>query len=130
MAESLDTVSKQLSSSIEIKRGIAAMLADSADTEQSALEACQQAKVERDMWKAKYEEEHAARMRAEEEIARLQQIVAGIPRYQFKDCDIHELTTGNKVLNYGQDISNQRQLDQRVGAGRETHSLCGERTAI
>lgn len=55
MAELLDTVSKQLSSSIEIKKGIAALLVSSADSEQRALDAYAAMKAERDNYKEKYE---------------------------------------------------------------------------
>ena len=117
MAELLDTVSKELSSSIEIKKGIAALLVSSADSEQRALDAYAAMKAERDNFETKYKEEREARLRADKEVERLRKIIASIPRVQIKDCDIKELTTGNKFLMYGQDDSNTRQLNSRVGAG-------------
>ena len=40
MAELLDTVNKQLSTSIELQRGMAAFFTSSADAQQRALDAC------------------------------------------------------------------------------------------
>ena len=124
MAELLDTVNKQLSTSIEFKRGMAAFFSASADNEQKALDACTAIAAERDEYRSKYEAEKERADKAEKEVEYWKNLAMELqkqPKVVVKgQATVKKLVTGNVTEFYGKDNSNQGQHYQRIGAGRET----------
>ena len=134
MAELLDTVSKQLSSSIEIKNGMAALLASSADSEQRALDACIAIAAERDDYKSKYkfkceecEKEKQRADKAEKDVEYWKNLALKLqkqPKVIVKgNAKVKRLVTGEVHEHYAKDYSYQGQYHQRIGTGREALSL-------
>lgn len=127
MAELLDTVSKQLSSSIETKKGIAALLVSSADSEQRALEACLAMQAERDDYKRKYEDkceeyEDLQRQLAEARALIVQLTQKPVVNVMVKGkAQVKKLITGDVHEIYGKDDNNTGQQDRRIGAGGQAH---------
>lgn len=122
-----DTEGKQISESIAIKQGIAALLTTSAEAEQKWYDAYLAEKQRADEAQARAEaEQQRADKEAEEKeywktlALELQKqpkvIVTGKAR-------VKKLVTGEVHEHYAEDDSNQGQHHQRVGTGRETLSL-------
>lgn len=127
MAESLDTVNKQLSTSIEFQRGMAAYFTSTADVQQRVLDACNCLTAERDDYKCKYEKEKQRADRAEKEVEYWKNLALELqkqPKVVVKgQAKVKKLVTGNVTELYAKDNSDQGQYNQRIGAGRETLSL-------
>lgn len=127
MAELLDNVNKQLSTSIDFKRGMAAFLSASADNEQMAFDACTTLAAERDEYKSKYEAEKQRADKAEAEVEYWKNLALELqkkPKVVVKGkAKIKKLVTGNVTEFYAKDDSNKGQYHKRIGAGGETLSL-------
>ena len=123
MAELLDTVSKQLSSSIEIKKGMAALLASSADSEQRALDAYQAMKAERDDYKSKYEDVCDECDDLKTQLANANALIAQLTQKPVVNltlkgkAKVKKIVTGNLIELYAKDDSNTRQQDRGISAG-------------
>ena len=127
MAELLDTVNKQLSTSIEFQRGMAAFLTASADNEQKALDACTSLAAERDLYKSKYEKEKQRADKAEKDVEYWKNLALELqkqPKVVVKgNAKVKRLVTGDVHEHYAKNDSNQGQYHQRIGTGREALSL-------
>ncbi len=123
MAELLDTVSKQLSSSIETKRGIAALLASSADSEQRALDAYEAMKAECEDFRKKYynkcDECDELKTQLEEAKALIAQLLQKpIVNLTLKGkAKVDKLITGDIHEIYAENDSNPGQQHKRISAG-------------
>ena len=123
MAELLDTVNKQLSTSIEFKRGMAAFLSASADNEQKALEACEAMKAERDAYKKKYEDKCEEYEDLQRQLAEAQAFIAQLTKKPVINVTltgkskVNKLITGNLTELYAQDDNHTGQQDRRISAG-------------
>lgn len=128
MAELLDTASKQLSSSVEFQRGMAAFFNSSADTMQRALDACAATAARDDeiqkALNAKCEECEKEKQRAdkaEQEAEYWKNLALELqkqPKVIVKgQAKVKKLVAGNVTELYAKDDSNQGQHNKRVGAG-------------
>lgn len=130
MAELLDTVNKQLSTSIELQRGMAAFFASSADNEQRALDACKVIAAERDDYKYKYENkciEYDDKCDEcddlKSQLAEAKALIAQLIEKPVVNVTLNgkakvkKLVTGNLTELYAQDDSNQGQYHKRIGVG-------------
>lgn len=117
MGEDYDEICRTTQQNIERDRGRAAELLAGAEEKQRLLDAYKQIQVQEAEWKSKYEAERRERMRLQEEVYRLQQIIENTPRYQFSHCDISELIQGDKHNHYVEADSIQGMPDKRVSIG-------------
>lgn len=130
MAELFDTVNKQLSTSIEFQRGMAALFAASADNEQRALDACVAMAAERDDYKKKYEDKCTAYddkcdecddLRSQ--LAEARALIAQLTQKPLINltlkgkAKVDNIITGDLHKIYAEDNSNTRQLNSRIGIG-------------
>lgn len=127
MAELLDTVNKQLSTSIEFQRGMAALLTSSADNEQRVLDACLVLKAERDDYRSKYEKEKQRADKAEKDVEYWKNLALELqrqPKIVLKGkAKVKKLITGNVNEYYAKDDSDQGQYHKRVSTGRKALPL-------
>lgn len=123
MAELFDTVNKQLSTSIEFKRGMAAFLSASADNEQKALETCEAMKAERDEYKKKYEDKCEECEDLQRQLAEARALIVQLTQKPVVNVTltgkskVNKLITGNLTELYAQNDSNTGQQDRRISAG-------------
>ena len=129
MGDSYDIDGKQISDHIASMQGVSAMLSTAVSQEQRLFAAYEFQKNRADSLELKCEDLERQLAKAQALIAQLTQKPA-VNVVLKENAKVEKLVTGDINEYYGQDISNQGQHNQRVGAGRETHSLCGERTAI
>ena len=129
MGDSYDIDGKQISDHIASMQGVSAMLSTAVSQEQRLFAAYEFQKNRADNLELKCESLERQLAEAQALIAQLTQKPA-VNVVLKENAKVEKLVTGDINEYYGQDISNQGQHNQRVGAGRETHSLCGERTAI
>ncbi|MCR5533117.1 MAG: hypothetical protein K6F10_04475 [Paludibacteraceae bacterium] len=122
MAVSYDIDSKQISDSIAIKHGIAALLTTSAYTEQRSLDAYIAEKQRADEAEERAEAEKQRADKAEQEVEYWKNLALELqakPRVVVKGkAKINRLVTGDVHEIYAQDNSNTGQQHKRIGAGR------------
>lgn len=118
MAAPYDIDSKQISASISIKDGIAALLSTSADEQRLLLAAYEAEKLRADEYKRLYEEEKARADKAQDEIEYWKKL-AQRPKLIFKDnARLDQLVAGDLYKEYAEDNSIQGQQPLRpVSAG-------------
>ena len=121
MGDSYDIDGKQISDHIASMQGVSAMLSTAVSQEQRLFAAYEFQKNRADSLELKCEDLERQLAEAQALIAQLTQ--KPIVKVVLKDnAKVEKLVTGNANEFYGKNDSNQRQLDQRVGAGRETLS--------
>ena len=118
MGASYDIDSKQISTSISIKDGVAALLSTTADEQRLLLAAYEAEKERAEEYKRLYEEEKARADKAQDEIEYWKKL-AQKPKFIFKDnAKLDKLVTGDLHERYVEDNSIQGQQPLRpVSAG-------------
>lgn len=122
-----DTEGKQISESVAIKQGIAALLTTSAEAEQKWYDAYLAEKQRADEAEARAEAEKQRADKEAEEKEYWKTLALELqkqPKVIVKGkARVKKLVTGDVHEHYAEDDSNQGQHHQRVGTGRETLSL-------
>lgn len=128
MPELLDTVNKQLSTSVEFERGMAAYFASSADTKQRALDACLAVAARDDELQKAYDDKCAECEKWKEEALRLREELKQALQSKLNlnisgKAKVKKLITGDVHEHYAKDNNNQGQYHKRIGTGGKTLSL-------
>jgi hypothetical protein len=122
MGDSYDIDGKQISDHIASMQGVSAMLSTAVSQEQRLFAAYEFQKNRADSLELKCEDLERQLAEAQALIAQLTQKPA-VNVVLKENAKVEKLVTGDINEYYGQDISNQGQHNQRIGAGRETLSL-------
>lgn len=122
-----DTEGKQISESVAIKQGIAALLTTSAEAEQKWYDAYLAEKQRADEAEERAEAEKQRADKEAEEKEYWKNLALELqkqPKVIIKGkAKVKRIVAGDVHEHYAEDDSNQRQHHQRVGTGRETLSL-------
>lgn len=127
MAELLDSVNKQLSTSIDFKRGMAAFFASSADNEQRALDAFETMKAERDVYKNKYEDKCDECDDLKSQLAEAKALIEQLTKKPVVNltlkgkAKVNKLVTGDLHKIYAENDSDKGQQHKRISAGGQTY---------
>ena len=122
MGDSYDIDGKQISDHIASMQGVSAMLSTAVSQEQRLFAAYEFQKNRAASLELKCEDLERQLAEAQALIAQLTQKPA-VNVVLKENAKVEKLVTGDINEYYGQDISNQGQHNQRIGAGWETLSL-------
>lgn len=122
-----DTEGKQISESVAIKQGIAALLTTSAEAEQKWYDAYLAEKKRADEAEARAEAEKQRADKAEQQVEYWRNLALELqkqPKVIVKgNAKINRLVTGDIHETYAENNSHTGQQHKRIGAGGKTLSL-------